>query len=203
MLLWQPAVAQTSLPACTAEIADDDNDGVAAAVDIDKDNDGLIEICDIEGINEMRHQLDGRGYTTSTDAVKIIQGCPTTGCQGYELMRSLDFNTNASYRTISNKAIWTTAPGWQSIGSNANRFRGLFEGNGFTIRNLYMDREASDLGLFSVLHANGEIKNVGLLNVSVEGHANIGALVSESHGSIINSYATGEVSGASDIGGLV
>ena len=203
VLLWQPAIAQTSLPACTASLVDHDNDGVAAAVDVDKDNDGLIEICDIEGIDEMRHQLDGSGYTTSTDAVNITQGCPTTGCQGYELMQSLDFSAAASYRTTSNKVIWTTAPGWQPIGSDANRFSSIFDGNGFTIRNLLMDREESDLGLFSVLDTAGEIKNVGLLNVSVEGTDDVGALVGQNYGSIINSYITGTVKGDNNIGGLV
>ena len=207
LLLWQPAVAQTSLPACTVSLPDHDDDGVAAAVDIDKDNDGLIEICDIEGINELRYQLDGSGYTTSTDAVKNIQGCPTTGCNGYELMRSLDFNADASYRTTSNKVIWTTEQGWQPIGSNANRFSGIFDGNGFTIANLYINRANNDLGLFSVLGTAGEINNVGLLNVSVKGHSKIGGLVGVSHASIINSYATGNVTAtgnnATDIGGLV
>ena len=203
VLLWQSAVAQTSLPPCTASLVDHDNDGVAAAVDVDKDNDGLIEICDIEGIDEMRHQLDGSSYTTSTDAVNITQGCPTTGCQGYELMQSLDFNAAASYRTTSNKVIWTTAPGWQPIGSDANRFSSIFDGNGFTIRNLLMDREESDLGLFSVLDTAGEIKNIGLLNVSVEGTDDVGALVGQNYGSIINSYITGTVKGDNNIGGLV
>ena len=33
--------------------------------DIDQDDDGLIEICDLEGLNAMRHQLDGTGYKAS------------------------------------------------------------------------------------------------------------------------------------------
>ena len=35
-----------------------DNDGAGGIIDIDKDGDGLIEICDLEGLNEMHHQLD-------------------------------------------------------------------------------------------------------------------------------------------------
>ena len=204
VMIWQPAVAQmSSLLACTA-VDDTDNDGVDSTIDIDKDGDGLIEVCDIEGLNEMRYQLDGSGYTTSTDAVKIIQGCPATGCKGYELMRSLDFNVADSYRDNMVNTTWTTSTGWQPIGSNANRFSSIFEGNGHTISNLYIKAE-SQLGLFSVLRANGRIQNVGLLDAEVEGIGDsIGGLVYFSDGSIINSYVTGAVTGTGDnVGGLV
>ena len=46
-------------------IEDSDGDDADSTVDIDKDGDGLIELCDLEGINEMRYQLDGSGYKTS------------------------------------------------------------------------------------------------------------------------------------------
>ena len=206
VLLWQPAVAQTSLPACTMSLPDHDNDDVAAAVDIDKDNDGLIEICDLEGLNEMRYQLNGSGYVTSADATTITQGCPDSGCIGYELVRSLDFADAGSYRNGVIDTAWTTSTGWQPIGSDTNRFSGIFEGNGHTISNLYINRIAeASLGLFSVVDTDGEVNNVGLLNVSVEGiESNIGGVVGLNYGRITNSYATGAVTGADEnVGGLV
>ena len=207
MLIWQPAVAQmSSLPACTIAVDDTDNDGVDSTIDVDKDNDGLIEICDLEGLNEMRYQLDGSGYATSIDAVKITQGCPLAGCKGYELMRSLDFNVADSYRDNMVDTTWTTSTGWQPIGSNTNRFNSIFEGNGYTISGLYIKAD-SYLGLFASLHDNGGIQNVGLLDAEVEGTGDsIGGLVGFSDGSIINSYATGAVTGGWRgwrVGGLV
>ena len=90
VILWQPAVAQSvSLPECTVDIEDNDddgsldNDGAGSIIDIDKDGDGLIELCDLEGIDRVRYQLDGSGYTTSTDATRLTQGCPDNGCIGY------------------------------------------------------------------------------------------------------------------------
>ena len=207
MMIWQPAVAQmSSLPACTIAVDDTDNDGVDSTIDVDKDNDGLIEICDIEGLNEMRYQLDGSGYTTSADATTITQGCPPAGCKGYELMRSLDFNIADSYRGNMVDMTWTTSTGWQPIGSNTNRFSSIFEGNGHTISNLYINRVAeARLGLFSVVNTDGEVNNVGLLNVSVEGsESSIGSVVGLNYGRITNSYATGAVTGTGDdVGGLV
>ena len=201
LLLWQPVAAQTSL--CTESLADNDDDGVAAAMDIDKDNDGLIEICDLEGINEMRYQLDGSGYTTSTEAVKNIQGCPAAGCRGYELMRSVDFNADSDYRITSNKENWTTGEGWQPIGPNASRFSGIFEGNGFTISGLNINRNQSNIGLFGVVDSGSVIKNVGLLDVSIRANRAVGSLVGANRGTIINSYVTtATIVGNQRIGGL-
>ena len=54
----QPVSIVRLLPRCTAFLIDiypDDDDDVPQFMDVDKDNDGLIEICDLEGLNEMRH----------------------------------------------------------------------------------------------------------------------------------------------------
>ena len=211
VILWQPAVAQSvSLPECTVDIEDNDDDGsldddgADGTIDIDKDGDGLIEICDLEGLNEIRYQLDGSGYTTSTDATRLTQGCPDNGCIGYELVRSLDFASAASYGSGTTNMAWTTGAGWQPIGSNDSRFSGIFEGNGFTISGLYINRPAQDLiGLFAVLGSGSEIKNVGLLDINVQGNDHVSGLVGENNGSITNSYASGTVTGNNNIGGLV
>ena len=171
--------------------------------DIDDDDDSLIEIYYLEDVDTMRYQLDGSGYKTSMSASASMHGCPELGCSGYELMRYLDFNNAADYSAISNKEVWTTGTSWQPIGTRIEPFSGLFEGNGYTLSGLQINRSASEIGLFSVLHADGEIKNIGLLEVNVQGDDNVGGLVGENNGSIINSYATGTVNGAGTIGGLV
>ena len=211
LLLSQPLLAQTSLPPCTAEIADfdhdrtNDNDGAAGIIDIDKDGDGLIEICDLEGVNEMRYQLDGSGYKASADATKITHGCPPAGCRGYELVKDLDFNDDASYRTTSNQVTWTTGDGWSPIGSTSNRFRSVFEGNGFMIAHLYISRSNdSNVGLFSVSGLTAQIQNIRLSDVSVSGEEEIGSLAGTNQGIIINSNVTGTVNSRSSwVGGLV
>ena len=86
-------VSAQSLPSCTTSLnIPDDNDGEEQATDIDKDNNRLIEICDLEGLDEMRHQLDGSGYTTSTDAMSNNRRLSLRWvAQGFELTRDLDF----------------------------------------------------------------------------------------------------------------
>ena len=177
--------------------------------DIDDDDDGLIEICDLEALNAIRYQLDGTGYTTSTGVDKITTGCKSGGCNGYELIKDLDFNDEASYSNVANKEIWTKNEGWQPIGSygysNSNSFKAIFEGNDHTISNLMIDRPNSwFVGLFG--YAMGvTINKVGLLSVKIKGRYYVGGLVgwNSSGGTITNSYTTGAVTGDYYVGGLV
>ena len=207
----QDVSAQT-LPSCTTSLnIPDDNDGIASAMDIDKNNNGLIEICDLEGINAIRHQLDGTGYKASSGATKITMGCRSGGCEGYELTRSLNFTNNASYRNTANRAAYTVSDysdsndrGWTPIGSSSDRFRAMFNGNGNTISNLMINRSGSNrIGLFGYANDKAEITNIGLLNVNVIGNNGIGSLVGNNSGTITDSYATGDVEGDSRVGGLV
>ena len=212
LMLPQWVVAQSSLPACTASIADTDgdsitdDDGAGGRIDIDKDGDALIEICDLEGINEIRYQLDGSGYKPRPDATKMTHGCPHSGCIGYELVSSLDFNVDASYRSASsNKDAWTNqnAAGWQPIGSTVAPFSSVFEGNEHTISNLYINRTAMNIALFAVIHGDGELRNIELSDVDIQGSAVVGSLVANNHGRIIHSDVSGTVNGDTTVGGLV
>ena len=160
--------------------------------DVDRDDDGLIEIDNLESLNAMRYQPDGTGYRESETAPKVTAGCPNNGCIGYELTRDLYFNGAGS-------------SGWQPIGvSLFNAFTGKFEGNGFTISNIRIDRgDTSQIGLFGYTGSGAEITNVGLLNVNITGTSNVGSLVGWNRGTIMNSYSTGDVSGDVRVGGLV
>ena len=173
--------------------------------DVDGDDDGLIEIDDLEGLNAIRHQLDGIGYRESETAPKVAIGCPNNQCRGYELTRNLDFNDDNSYSSTANRIIWTTGAGWQPIGDFFNLFTGKFEGNGFTISNLKINRPGTNnVGLFGVAGPEAQIANMSLLNVDITGNSHVGGLVGDNRGTITNSYATGFASGTDDdVGGLV
>ncbi len=199
--------AQTTLPDCTKslinlpEYAEDDDD-VPQNMDIDKDDDGLIEICDLEGLFEIRNNLTGQGT--------IAQGCPAEGCEGFELTRDLDFTADDSYRTTATKVMYTVDKyddpddtGWEPIRTFPNFFNAEFEGNGHTISNLMINRSTNDIGLFGITASSSNIANIGLLDVRIVGGDDVGGLVGDNTGSIMNSYATGSVSGNNQIGGLV
>ncbi len=175
--------------------------------DVDDDNDGLIEICYLEDLDAIRNNLAGRG--------NVAQGCPNTGCKGYELARDLDFNDNDSYRSASaNKSKWTTGLGWQPIGEyipytnvNSNPFSATFEGNGYTVSNLMINRPSTNyVGMFSYIESTStKITNVGLLNVDITGGwYDAGGLVGWNNGgTITNSYAAGSATATNVAGVLV
>ena len=131
-------------------------------VDYDTDNDNLIDITTLGQLNGIRYDLDGNGRTTGADSIGYLaafpgvsrdMGCPAT-CIGYELMDDLDFDydedgsTHTSGTIDPGDAVAATAAyfdsvtGWTPIGghtSSAAPYTAIFEGNGNTIDNLYIN----------------------------------------------------------------
>ena len=118
-------------------------------------------------------------------------GCPMGACTGYELMNNLDFATaTTSLRT------WAR-PNYD--------YRGILEGNGYTISNLRVT-STSSIGLFTTLDTNGVIRNVGLVNPTVAGRQTTGGLAGTNLGTIVASYVSGgaiSANGTARMGGLV
>jgi len=102
-----------------------------------------------------------------------------------ELKEDTEDYLYVEYRTTEEIAL-----GWEPI----LRFTGTFDGQGHEISDLYVDRPKEDsVGLFGV--SEGEIENVGIVNVNVVGNSYVGGLVGENDdGKVENSFATGEVS---------
>jgi len=94
--------------------------------------------------------------------------------------------------------------GWEPIGTQAVKFTGSFDGDGFTISNLYINRLAEDfLGLFGC--TNGvDLNSIILEDVSIVGNNYVGGLVGYSYGSSISSSSSsGDIDGNDYTGGLV
>ncbi len=95
-----------------------------------------------------------------------------------------------------------------AVASTRRAFKGSFDGAGYKIEKLYVNRPTNfGVGLFGVTF-NAEIKNVGVENVYMRGDSSVGGLVGYfefgSSGGVSNSHATGDVSGRSEsVGGLV
>jgi hypothetical protein len=135
----------------------------------------------------------------------------------YLLMNNLDFDNNSSYDQTdpdwtTKKTSWTTGDGWVPIGTDDIPFSGFFNGQQYTISNLFMDRtKTEELWVYGLFSSNeGSISNLGVESVNINGDGDlwIGGLVGYNfYGDISNSYVTGIVSGSSSttvtIGGLV
>ncbi len=163
--------------------------------EVDSDHDGLIEIKDETMFDNMRHDLAGASYKTS--AMQMMgdsNGCPASGCNGYELTADIDLESLLD--TGGDDGIDTTMVG---IDKNAdgdttdageqvdvidigmgkdkswvpiNGFTGTFEGNNHTIANLWVNISSSSgeayAGLFgSTSGTTAEIRNVGVTSGSI------------------------------------
>ncbi|MBC6414072.1 MAG: cadherin-like beta sandwich domain-containing protein, partial [Chromatiales bacterium] len=179
-------------------------EAVCADADIDNDNDGLIEICYLEDVDAIRYQLDGSGLRRSSDANRDIAGCrggAGNTCNGYELVRDLDFDDDDSYRDVpANKSSWTTGVGWPYIGSETNEityFSGILEGNGHTIANLFVNAPTGNqrYGRF-IERISGTVRNLGLkdVDITITGGNQRGAIFTHElagTGRITNCYISG------------
>lgn len=99
---------------------------------------------------------------------------------------------------------WNSGAGFMPIGTKVEPFNGGFDGDGFEITNLFIDRPSEqDVGLFGNI-ANGSIvENISLVDADVTGDVNVGALVGQNSGEILSSSSSGTVNGSSETGGLV
>jgi len=98
---------------------------------------------------------------------------------------------------------YSAGEGWEPIPG----FAGSFDGGGYTISNLTINRPSSNLvGLFGT--SSGTINNVCLSNVSIIGGDDVGGLVGDNVGGVIrDSSVSGNVTGNTtwfgSVGGLV
>lgn len=208
---------------------DTDNDGILDSADTDLNNDGiadadanhngLIDISTLAQLDAVRNNLAGTGRQLTQNGVSDTSGCPTVivngilvrVCNGYELTKDLDFDTNSDGKLDANDSYWNAGLGWSAIGSDSSiAFAGIFEGNGHVIRNLLINRPSEAYqGLFGFV-TNAKIRNLGLSGalMSVTGEEYVGGLIAYSNnGSLVNCFVIGSVtstySGSAYTGGLI
>lgn len=100
----------------------------ANAAVIDADSDGLIEINNLDDLNAIRQDLTARTFRGNTD------GCPASGCVGWELTRDLDFDSNKNGELDSGD--WNSGFSWKPFAPMSNV---IFEGNSHSILNVLIN----------------------------------------------------------------
>ena len=99
----------------------------------------------------------------------------------YILSRNLDFNSPSSYSNgvVNNNFI--TGQGFSPI----KNFTGKFNGNGFSIKNLYINRPTQDsIGLFASIADS--ITNLSIIGANITGNNFVGGIAGFSKGAVIN-----------------
>ena len=209
------------------------------AIRWDLDGDGAADVYPADQHGRTGHDPDGATKLAAAfpDAVAGM-GCPSDGCVGYELVADLDFDTNANGQADAGDAFWNGGKGWFPLmggeairdeGANerfadhvrtsylgdrpnprARMFTGVFEGNGRTIANLFIDDpDRRYVGLFGYVGPGAHVRNVGLpaLNSDseVRGDERVGALAgSVERARVSGAWSDIDVTGTgSNVGGLV
>ncbi len=192
---------------CVLE-ADCDGDSVMDGEDVDDDGDGLVEVASAADLNSVRYALNGEGSRLAENAELKTDGCGNgaaiTSCAGYELVADISL------------ATYSDGEGWQPLGHDTNSrsngcdgnaFNGTFDGNGFMISELSINRLGEDcVGLFGHTAAGSTIRNLTLHIDSVIGRSRVGGMVGNGEAVRIHSsfVVAAEVSGSSHkIGGMV
>ncbi len=144
---------------------------------------GDIAVWHSMSLNRVRNNLNGR-YCVIKDISLADYKCD---------------DTSAANKTCSE--------GWSPIGDyaiNRTLFRGVFNGNGHKITDLYINRQDTEYqGLFGYVHTSGKILNL-TVEGQVNGKNNTGMLVGAQYSGIIdNCHSMGKVYGMYYTGGLV
>jgi filamentous hemagglutinin family protein len=151
-------------------------------------------------------------YTTSGGSYRItnayqLQGMAADLSGSYVLMNDIDASVIAATGNIAD--VWG-GRGFAPIGNydagNTLAFNGSFNGNGHVISGLTIDRPDQDYaGLFGRAWEDASISNVGLVDVSIVGNDNVGALVGWSYANVSGVFVQGGdvTATGSQAGGLI
>jgi hypothetical protein len=135
----------------------------------------------------------------------------------HRLMNDLDSSTSGYLELASPTA--NGRQGWQPIGQSSGEggFTGTFDGQGYEIRDLFMNyHDSGYAGLFGMVARQGRIENLGVVNATITGPAYVGAVAGvlaarydegwSEGGSLDNCYSSGSITGGTSsimVGGLV
>ncbi|NUN68476.1 MAG: VCBS repeat-containing protein [Bacteroidetes bacterium] len=100
---------------------------------------------------------------------------------------------------------WSGGAGMPSIGTGASPFGGSYDGQGYRIEGLRVNKSSDYTGFFG--RSWGTLKNIRLFNVSITGDRYVGGLVGLNDGNITGCLVTGSVTTSGSnrwmVGGLV
>ncbi len=105
---------------------------------------------------------------------------------------------------------WNGVGGFPSIGKSSTDFEGSYNGQYFTISDVYMRYpDWDDVGVFGKTNC-ANIRRLGVVNANITGNDNVGAVIGNGSGdhalylgTISNCYSTGVVKGGNNVGGVV
>ena len=167
-------------------------------------NDDATYTCTIDDVASVAWTalptIDGLTFDTSIGAYKISNAAELQALATY--VNAGNDCTSLNFRLTAN--INLSGVSWKPIGDSSKKFKGTFNGDGYTVSNLTISGNNSYLGLFGNLGGGGTVKNVALTKVNIGGDTFVGGLVGyNSGGTVQNCSISGTIGGRYLVGGLV
>lgn len=139
-----------------------------------------------------------------TDELAWVANQTNTGAKDFlnkHLILMNDLDLGGVYNPVT--TVWSGQE-WTPIGKLTNRFKGVFDGNGHELKNLYIQENLDYLGLFGVIGSEATVKNLAIVSGGIWGRNQIGNFAGLNAGKLIHCYNMSEiVTGGENVGGLV
>jgi hypothetical protein len=140
-------------------------------------------------------------WMTASDAQVASPNRASRWSSYYRQTANIDFSTATPDITT-----WSSNTGWDPIGTDAMRFTGEYNGDGFTISGLQINRGGASgtdyQGLFGYIGATGEVKNLKLTGVNVSARYYSGGLAGSNYGTVTRVDVSGTVVAYDVAGGI-
>lgn len=142
--------------------------------------------------------LDGVEQNTSANAILTANITANEN-----LLDSLQYDTEGNVSNGSDFISWT--PIADCMEDHITQYSGTFDGNNKTVSGLYFNDNSTRIGLFGSSNADGNIKNVGVVDSCFKGNDFVGGVCGRNDGTITNCYNTGNltaIESSAAIGGI-
>ena len=120
-----------------------------------------------------------------------------------KLLDSLQYDTEGNVSNGSDFITWT--PIADCMEDHITLYSGTFDGNNKTVSGLYFNGDSTCIGLFGSSEADGNIKNVGVVDSYFKGNNFVGGVCGRNDGTITNCYNAGNltvIESSATIGGI-
>lgn len=144
--------------------------------------------------------IEGGCYSINgLDDLEALRKYVDAGCKtsGIIFFMTRDIDMSVSYSASTEKS-------WKPIGNVDNPFQGIFDGQGYTVKYLYINTTDDDQGLFGHVNKGATIKNLGISGL-VNAGTNAGSIVGDfNFSTLANCWSSCSVTATgSNAGGLV
>ena len=152
--------------------------------------------------NNSQLPLPAVGNGSIAGIITYNENCEVTSISTASELQDINIFLSRAYKLVNTIDV-STINNFIPLGNADTTFDGIFDGGGFTIRNLTIDvSDSNNIGLFG--NNSGTITDFTLENAAVIGNENVGGLVGLNSGTIENvAVENVTITGNTNIGGFV